>query len=376
MFWRILLQLVRVSRTRLLLALAAVISGAAVSSALLNIHFDAERKLTQEFTTLGPNVVLSARASAGSENHGAAPLAEQSVLEVIAQNAGANTTRAIPFLYLVARANGRAVIVAGTTLSDAAQNLPWLQFERAPGALGERRACLVGAKAAAQLGGENGAALELAYGEKKVTCASVAKFSSGGAEDNQVLVPLGDAQELSGRAGKITLAQLRVKGPAQSVENAVARLAKALPAMEVRAIRQIAQAEGQILSRIRVLIFATVAMILALTALCVLSTMTALAMEHRHDVGLMKALGGEMNSVLKLFLSEIAALGVVGGLLGWAGGVWLSAWVGRQVFDTAIAPRAEVLPLTVALMTGVALAGAFPLRLLSRVRPAVILRGE
>jgi ABC-type antimicrobial peptide transport system permease subunit len=35
-----------------------------------------------------------------------------------------------------------------------------------------------------------------------------------------------------------------------------------------------------------------------------------------------------------------------------------------------------VLPLTVALMVGVALAGALPLRLLGRVRPAEILRGE
>jgi hypothetical protein len=35
-----------------------------------------------------------------------------------------------------------------------------------------------------------------------------------------------------------------------------------------------------------------------------------------------------------------------------------------------------VLPLTVALMVAVALAGAFPLRLLGKVRPAVILRGE
>ena len=137
---------------------------------------------------------------------------------------------------------------------------------------------------------------------------------------------------------------------------------------------QIADAEGKILTRITVLILATVTLILVLTGLCVLSAMTALAMEHRRDVGLMKALGGEMNTVLKLFLSEAAALGAAGGFLGWLAGLGLSAWIGRQVFDAAISPRWEVLPLTVAMMTAVALAGAFPLRLLSRVRPGVILR--
>jgi ABC-type antimicrobial peptide transport system permease subunit len=67
---------------------------------------------------------------------------------------------------------------------------------------------------------------------------------------------------------------------------------------------------------------------------------------------------------------------VAGGALGWAGGVFLSGWIGRSVFGSAISPRPEVLPLTVALMFGVALAGALPLRLLGQVRPAEILRGE
>ena len=185
-----------------------------------------------------------------------------------------------------------------------------------------------------------------------------------------------DAQQLIQQPGKASLFRVRVVGPPKVVEREVQRLSSALPGLEVRPIRQIAEAEGQILGKIRGLIFATVALILALTALCVLSTMTALAMEHRHDIGLMKALGGDMNRILRLFICEIVALGVVGGLLGWLGGVGLSSWIGMSVFAATITPRLDVLPLTVAMMTAVALAGAFPLRLLSRVRPAVILRGE
>jgi ABC-type antimicrobial peptide transport system permease subunit len=50
--------------------------------------------------------------------------------------------------------------------------------------------------------------------------------------------------------------------------------------------------------------------------------------------------------------------------------------MGERIFGVAISPRLEVLPITIALTIGVALAGAFPLRLLGRVRPAEILRGE
>src|SRR5712691_2265375 len=133
---------------------------------------------------------------------------------------------------------------------------------------------------------------------------------------------------------------------------------------------------AHLLGRIRVLILSTVILILALTTLCVLATMAALAMERRRDVGLMKALGGSMSRVFRLFVTEAGSLGVLGGLLGYVVGILLSEWMGRRVFGVGVTPRLEVLPLTVVLMVGVALAGALPLRLLGRVRPAVILRGE
>jgi ABC-type antimicrobial peptide transport system permease subunit len=67
---------------------------------------------------------------------------------------------------------------------------------------------------------------------------------------------------------------------------------------------------------------------------------------------------------------------LAGAIVGYAVGIELSRWIGRRAFDVSIDARPEVLPLVVALMVGVALAGAFPLRLLGRIRPAEILRGE
>ncbi len=63
MFARLLWKLLRGSRGRLVVALIAVISGAAVISALLNLDLDIGRKLTQEFRLLGANLVISSRAA-------------------------------------------------------------------------------------------------------------------------------------------------------------------------------------------------------------------------------------------------------------------------------------------------------------------------
>jgi putative ABC transport system permease protein len=141
-------------------------------------------------------------------------------------------------------------------------------------------------------------------------------------------------------------------------------------------VRQLAAAEGRLLERIRGLLFATVFLILLMTALGVLAAMAGLALERRRDVGLMKALGGSVRRVMRFFLAEATAVGIVGGVIGWGVGMLLSEWIGQRVFATSVTPRLIVLPVTVGLMIAVSLAGALPLRLLGRVSPAEILRGE
>ena len=156
----------------------------------------------------------------------------------------------------------------------------------------------------------------------------------------------------------------------------MARLTAALPQYQVRPIRQVAEAEGALLGRIRLLIVSMVLLILVLTALCVLGTMAALAMERRKLVGLMKSLGGSISRIVGIFLAEVGVLGAAGGFLGAILGSALSYWMGLRVFGTAIAPRWEVFPVTIVLMILVTLTGAIPLRLLGNVKPADILRGE
>ena len=303
------------------------------------------------------------------------------VLERIPAARAAQLVAAAPYLYVVARsplAEGeQSVIVAGTWLDQVQRMASWWKVSGQWVATRDDLArCLVGRNAARQLGLAPGSPVELRYADRSVRLAVAGVVSAGSTEDNQVFVNLPVAQQLAGLAERIGVVQLSVTGSPAEIEAFASRLAVTLVGLEVRPVRQLAEAEGQLLARIRLLIFSTVLLILALTALCVLATMAALAMERRRDVGLMKALGGSMSRVLRLFLAEAASLGVLGGAIGYAAGILLSQWIGRRIFGVAISPRLEVLPLVVALMVGVALAGALPLRLLGRVRPAVILRGE
>ena len=73
MFWRVVFKLLRGSSGRLAVAVLALVSGAAVISALLNLDFDVQRKLTKEFRPLGANVVVSAAANGNTAATDAAP---------------------------------------------------------------------------------------------------------------------------------------------------------------------------------------------------------------------------------------------------------------------------------------------------------------
>ncbi len=380
MFTRLLWKLLRASRGRLVVALVALVSGAAVISALLNLQFDIERKLTQEFRTLGANLVIAPSHEAQSIGSGAdspALMDQAAVLSQLEKMRTQQVVAAAPYLYIVAQVKTKPVIVAGTWLGEAIKLAPtWKIAGSRVASREDVTSCLVGRNVAQRLKLAPGAQLELNYLGRTARMTVAGIVDAGGAEDNQVFVNLPVTQELAGLTGQIGLVQLSINGTPKTIAAYAQRLATALPSFEVRPIRQVTEAEGELLSRIRLLILSMVLLILVLTGLCVLATMAALAMERREDVGLMKTLGGSIRRIVGLFLAEVGVLGAVGGFAGCIAGITLSHWMGQRVFGTAISTRWEIFPLTVALMVGAALAGALPLRRLGNVKPAVILRGE
>ena len=386
MFGRLLWKLLRGNRRRLTVALVAVISGAAVISALLNLEFDVERKLTQEFRLLGANLVISSgsstRPSDAASNSPATPtpptlMSAATVLPQVERLRTRDVVASAPYLYIVARAHDTPVVVAGTWLDETQKLQPTWKLEgNAIASRDDATQCLVGRDVARQFGLAPGEQIELDYLGRSAQLRVAGIVDAGGPEDSQIFVNLPVAQNLAGLEGQIQVMQLSVSGTAASISGYAQQLANSLPGYDVRPIRQVSEAEGNLLNRTRLLIVSMILLILVLTALCVLATMAALAMERRADVGLMKALGGTISRIVGLFLAEVGVLGAAGGLIGCIAGAALAQWIGHRVFGTSITPRWEVFPLTIAMMTVVSMTGALPLRRLGKVKPAVILRGE
>jgi putative ABC transport system permease protein len=238
-------------------------------------------------------------------------------------------------------------------------------------------ACVVGVRVAQQLHAQQKMQLVLSNGSSRHESCHVASFrKAGGPEDDQITIDLRAAQRLADLPDRISVIELRVPGAPSAIQTFVTDLEQRIPEADVRPVRQFTEGEAKIYNRISGILSATVALVLVLTALCVMAAMTNVAMERRNDVGLMKAIGGATRRVLRLFLAEAALLGLTGGVLGAAIGILLSMWLGKEVFGIAARPRLIVYPVSVALTIIVAIAGAYPLRRLANIRPAAVFRGE
>jgi len=381
MFWRIIRRLLGANRGRLFVMMLALGAGAAVTATLLNLQVDAKRRLTTEFRAFGPNVLIIPK---GSSTTGSETLPE-STANLIPVNLPSGRVAVSSTLYVVAGVSvpklGKSLsaVVAGSNplaflIGRVLSSTPETSLNRPTPSQGQ--VCVAGTRVAKQMGLQQDMELVLASGDRREWCRVASFRQTGGPEDDRVEIGLRAAQRLTDLPGRISAIELIVPGTLGEIQSYIADLQRLLPDVDVRPIRQFTEGEARIYNRISGLLTATVAIVLLLTGLCVMAAMTNVAMERRMDVGLMKAIGGSMRRVLRLFLAEAALLGLAGGIIGAAAGIFLSIGLGRAVFGVAARPRLIVYPLAVALTVIVAILSAFPLRRLASIRPASVFRGE
>ena len=384
MFWRIIRRLLTANYSRLFVILLALGAGAAVTSALLNLQIDAKKRLTTEFRALGANVIVAPRSAANNSNNDdpSAATLDESLLSQLPSQFESHSVPAVGFLYVigevakVGQIHHEQAVIAGTQGHGLAEIRPGRRSQYVASLEHDPDACEVGAKAAAQFKVQAGDSLHLRDQGREATCKIFAVVQTGGAEDTQIFTNLKTAQSLADLPGRLSLIQLSVAGTPTAIDSFIASLAQRLPSADVHGIKQFTEAEGRIYNRISGVLSATVLLVLFLTSLCVMAGMSNVAAERKNDVGLMKAIGGSIQKVVHLFLTEAILLGAAGGLVGSALGLLVSIWLGKAVFGVAAHPRLIVYPISVVLTVITSVAAAFPLRRLASVRPASVFRGE
>ncbi len=254
---------------------------------------------------------------------------------------------------------------------------------------------VVGSSLAARLSLKNGDALLL--DGREVTVSGT--IETGGPEDNQVFMDLESLQELRQMQGKISrvfvsalttpMDDFAYKNPETMskaeyekwyctgyVTSIAKQIEEVFSGSAVKPIWQVAETEGKVLDRLRLLIYLLCFIALTASAIGVSTTMIMSLLRRIEEIGLMKAIGADRTRIITIFLTEGVIIGVVGGLLGYVLSLGAAQYIGMKVFNTGLEQRAILLPIAIGNAVLIAVAGTIlPIRRALKIKPGVVLKG-
>ena len=238
------------------------------------------------------------------------------------------------------------------------------------------------------------------HGERDMTIVGI--YDAGGDEDEQIFAMLDAVQALTGREGKVAsievsalttpdndLARRAAKNPASLtsrdyetwyctayVSAICYQIQEVITGSVASAVRQVAESEGTILDKTKLLMILITALSLIGSALGISNLVTASVMERAQEIGLLKAIGAKDRSITGVVMTEILITALVGFAAGYGMGFGFAQLIGQSVFGSAIEMNTKVIPIVAGLIALVTVAGSLPaIRMVLRLKPAEVLHG-
>jgi putative ABC transport system permease protein len=416
MFVRLVYESFHRQRQRKLLVAIAVTLGATVSTAMIGIALGIGDKISHEARAYGANLVVTPEEDSLDVQIGSVNLKpaasgaylDESALPKIKGIFWRNNIAAFtPELPATVQLNGADTTLLGTYFAKSVKfgtdqftagartTFPWWKV-RGAWPDDDSQDVLVGEKLASLLNLQPGADLKINGAQHRVS----GSLSTGSAEDDQVVAPLPVAQAILGKPGAIRKIFV---GAVTKPEDAFARrnpdslspadrdrwycspypqsiayqLQEAIPHSRAEQIRQVAQNEGNVLSRITGLMLLITLAALFTSGLAVSAAMATAMFERRTEVGLMKALGAGHASLSSIFITESVLLACAGGVVGFLLGALLTREIGREIFGSSIDVQPVLLPVILGISIAVTFGGsAVAIRRAVKYDPVLALRGE
>lgn len=411
-------------KQRLMIAVTIAL-GAALTTSMLAVMLDVGDKVNAELGSYGANIeVLPQGAAAVAEiyevddsvSHGALRGADLPNLKTIFW--ALNIVDFSPFLsvQVTAAQDAEPLTLVGTwwakelalptgqEVSTGIRGLrEWWSVEGGWPADDAPDQVMVGARLANRMGWNQGDEITLTSPTGSATFQIVGIFTSGSAEDDQIYATLAAAQELAERSGEIDKVEVRaITTPENELAQRAARDPRSLSIAEwevwyctayvssiayqieevmegavAKPVRQIADTEGVILEQTQLIMVMVAVLATVASSLGIANLVTASVMERAREIGLLKAIGARNISVVMLILTETLLVGLLGGAIGFGGGIALAQVVGHLVFGSSIALRTMVLPLMAMIVLATILAGCLPsIHSLLKLKPAQVLHGR
>jgi len=371
MFRLLVLRSLKRRRQRGLIVFLALMVGAAIVTAMAAVYFDIHTKMSRELRSFGANFYLGPQEADGR-------LSLEQYRRVLGDAPADLVLAASPYLYGMVRLEQEPVVVMGVDFDSVRRLVPYWQVEGQWIGVGfDQRNAMIGRKLAERLQLAIGERLQVVTDSGRRALRIKGIVEAGDNVDNYLIVNIGLAQQLLGKPQQLQHALFSLMNVDNQVTAFAERIDRRYPELTAQPIRRVSAAEGQVLEKIKGMMALVAAIILALTTLCINTTLLAMINERRREFALQMSLGADRGGIIRQLLCEvglIALAAVAGGLLL---GYGLAQLLGQTVFSASIGMRLPVLPITLVLsLLATQLACIMPLKQIARIEPARVLKGE
>ena len=377
MYFRLITASLMRRRSRMLVALLAIMIGATILSGLVTIYIDVPRQMGAQFRSYGANMIFTAADK---------DFTQEDVANGISYIGKGELVGVAPYHYESVRIHERTLIAAATDMEGAKATSPfWAVSGAWPSQSGE---IMVGAGVANTFRLKEGDMVTVAYTPETENADEVIQdetmdftvvgiLDTGGSEEDYVYVSLEDMGTLTQKEINLDVCELSISATSDKLKVYVEQISDNVEGIHARLVKRVTQSETTVLSKLQALVLLVTIVVLALTMICVATTMTAVVAERRKEIGLRKALGASDGSIMTEFMGEGLSLGAIGGILGSVLGFVFAQAVSVSVFNSSISFRFMLVPVTVVVsivVTGVAC--LLPIKSATNVDPALVLKGE
>lgn len=355
-------------RSRLIVLLTSLIICTATVSAVVNLYMDIDSKMKKELRAYGANIMI-----VPGNGEFMPKTMDKKIIGFFDRK---NIAGYSAYLYGFTKIENEKYVITGVDSKQFRKLNPYLKIENGRIDLSGNK-ILAGKNVASKLYLEPKS--DVVIGEQKIR----SKFNvsgiieSGGVEDDHIFMSMENVRKIINNKTDINAIYVSYISDNKTITDIVNKINKKYQDVEAAPIRKISQSEGNVLSKVSFLITLVVLSIFISTLFCAGITLMSMIMERRKEIALKKAMGATNKLIFNEFLGESVFIGIIGGTFGWIIGAIIVQFLGKSTFNSFVNIRAGtfILSLIIAIMVMV-ISSVFPLKLVSKFKPAVILKGE
>jgi len=154
---------------------------------------------------------------------------------------------------------------------------------------------------------------------------------TGGPEDRMIFGSLAHVQTLLKKPGQLSLIEVSALCKDCPIGDIVSQISQRIPHAKVSAIQQSVRARSETVERLTRFSAVVSAVVLAIGALMIFTTMMGSVIERTKEIGVLRAIGFRRAHIVKGLMIEVAVISLLGGLLGWGAGM-LASWIALPYF--------------------------------------------